>query len=324
MKENMENKTNEIDLIELLQKIGDMIRNGLNKLGNLLMEFLVLLVKKSLWIIGFTILGACIGFFLFSLTKRYYTSEMMARSNAVDNSIVINAINQLNELCLNNNRIMLAQYLGTDIESATKVKSIKAFYAIDNNKDGFVDEADYENTYNPSDTTKKRSNYIFYLKVEVFDEKVFPIVNHGTKKYINQSPYVSLNDSIRKVQALNMINYYNNEIQKLDSLQKTYYYRQMPAESKNNQMIILNEKEIKLVHSDIINLNRAKLDLERSLQIDIDPITVLQDFTVLSREENPWTKYVKMFGILFAVLGFVLSLIWEHRRRICEIIRQNQ
>jgi hypothetical protein len=118
-----------------------------------------------------------------------------------------------------------------------------------------------------------------------------------------------------------LIEDYNQEIKKLDSLQKSYYYKQLTQAAQNTQMLFLNEKDVKLFHKDIIELVNRKMDLERELVVDPDPITVIQDFTSLSKEENPWSKYVKKTTPSFALFGFVLSIFWQHRRKIWTIIK---
>jgi hypothetical protein len=323
MENQSEKQTGEIDLFELFQRVGKSISNLFNKIVQLMKLLLILIIRKSLWIIGFTMIGVGIGIALFSVTKRFYSSEMIARSNSVDNSIVINSINQLNELCRSGNYKILAENLGTTEINASHVKSIKACYGVDINKDKKVDLVDYENTYNPNDTMQSRVEEIFYLKVEVFNETVFPIINEGTKNYIKKSPYIAQNNEVRKQQTLDLINDYNLEIKKLDSLQKSYYYKQLTQAAQNSQMLFLNEKDVKLFHKDIIELINKKQLLEKSLAVDPEPITVIQDFTALSKVENPWTKYVNKTVPFFAILGLIVSLIWEQRKKIWTIIKND-
>ncbi|HON03208.1 MAG TPA: hypothetical protein PLM04_08815, partial [Paludibacteraceae bacterium] len=54
--------------------------------------------------------------------------------------------------------------------------------------------------------------------------------------------------------------------------------------------------------------------------INSEPITVVQDFTPLSKAENPYTKYAISLGLLFAVLGFVISIFWQYKRDIYDLI----
>lgn len=310
------NSNDEIDLLELFSRMGKSVIKSLNWIVNLLYKSFLLILSKAIWIGTFAIIGAAIGIVFYFVTPRFYSSQMVARSNSTNNVIVINALNQLNDLCLNSNPTALAGYLGISVPQAKQVKSIQAFYGIDLNNDGVTDYVDYENTYNPKDTTIKRLKDVFYLKIEVYDESVFSAVRDGIKRYIWSNPYIAENNEIRKEQVTSMISAYDKEIQKLDSLQKDYYFNQLTQKAGNGQIIFLNEKDVKLFHNDMLGLVTRKQSLQKDLTLNPDPITVIQDFTQLSLAENPWTKYVKFWGLWFALLGFITGVSWQYRKSI--------
>jgi hypothetical protein len=320
MENQTQKQTDEIDLIELFQRIGKWINGAFNKLLNLLYFFILLLIRKSIWIFSFAIIGIAIGLVMFSSTRRYYTAEMIMQSNSVANFYIINSINQLNELFKNRNSELLLKYLKLNVNEVANVKSIQAAYGMDLDFDGGAEYADYEDRYNPKDTTIVRLTNIFFIKVEVYDESVFESLKEGTKRYILNNPFILQSNEIRLSQTKSLIESYNIEINKLDSLQKSYYYNQLTQKAGNSQMLFLNEKEVKLFHNDLIELLEKKLALEKSLLLNPDPITVVQDFTPLSKQENPWTQYVKTFVLLFASIGLILSLLWQYRRRLLQIV----
>ena len=249
---------------------------------------------------------------------------MVARSNSMNNAIIVNSINLLNDLFINKNYSALGNYLGTSAEEAKKIKSIDAYYGIDINRDGVTDFIDYDNKYDPKDTTQKRLSDIFYLKIKVYDESVFTNVRDGIKRYISTNPYVEDNNTVRKQQAKRMIKEFEDEIHKLDSFQKIQYF-EVPKMQKtgSSQTILFNEKESKLYHNEIIELYHRKQKLEKELEINPDPITVIQDFTQLSNAENSLLKVVMLWVIFFAILGLLSSLLWEYRSRIWTIIKSS-
>ena len=323
--ENQNQKQNEeIDLLELFQRMGNSIRKGINWVITQLYNLLILIIRKSIWIIGFTCIGIAIGLLFFNHTSRFYTSNMVAKCNSTDNNIVISAINQLNDLCQNDNNSILARYLEMAPEQASQIKSIKAYYGIDVNRDSIVDYIDYTNTYNPKDTSQKIIKNMVFTNVEVYNEEVFTELRDGLKKFIWKNPYIAKNNEVRKEQVALMICAVDREIKKLDSLQQTYYHSQLTQKAGNGQVVLLNEKETKVYYNDIIKLVTTKQKLEKSLSVDPDPITVTQDFTPLSKAENPWTKYVKAWGITFAILGFITALLWQYRKKIYNLIKEKQ
>ncbi|MDX9694824.1 MAG: hypothetical protein RBT49_03440 [Bacteroidales bacterium] len=318
-------RNDEIDLIELFQKMGTGIKNMFNKLIGLINSFFIFLIRKSVWLITFIILGFIVSYMLFTMTKRYYTSEMTARSNSMNNTVIVNSINLLNDLFISTNYSALSEYLQLTETQAKNIKSINAYYGIDINKDGIADFVDYKNSYNPKDTTQKRLGNVFYLQISVFDESVFPILKNSIKSYINNNPFVIENNNLRINQAENQIAILRAEIAKLDSLQNVQYF-EIPKtqKSNNNQMIVLNEKDIKLFHEDKIKLNTKILELEKDLAINPDPITVIQDFAQLSKTQNPITKFIKIWVPIFFVLGLICALLWQYRKKIWFLISEKQ
>jgi len=297
--------------------MGKAIKNFFHWIIWLIQSFLLLLLRKSIWILSFAIFGGYVGYFSYKNTPRFYSSEMVARSNSMNNSVIVNSINLLNDLFENRNYSALGNYLGTSPNEAEKIKSIEAFYGIDINRDKIADFIDYKNIYAPKDTTQKRLPDVFYLKINVYDENIFPNVRDGIKKYISTNPYILQNNEIRRQQTKSMIEEYQNEIKKLDSLQKVQYF-ETPKMQKagNGQMIVLNEKEAKLYHHEILALYNKKLLLEKELAINPDPITIIQDFTQLSKAENPLIQFLKTWVILFSFLGFSIALLWQYRNFI--------
>jgi len=312
----------EIDLLELFSRMGQSIKRFFVWLYNLLTSFLLLLIRKSVWIISFSIAGAFVGYSFYQNTPRFYSSQMVAISNSMNNNVIVNSINLLNDLFESKNYNVLANYLSISPQMAEKIKSIGAYYGIDLNKDEITDYVDYDKKYNPKDTTQKRLTDIFYLKISVYDETIFTNVRDGIKKYINTNPYIVENNNVRKQQDVTLIELYKKQIKKLDSLQKVQYF-EVPKLQKggNNQLVLLNEKEIKLYHTDIINLYNAQLYLEKQLILNPDPVTVIQDFTQLAKADNPLIKFLKTWVVIFAIFGFSFSIFWQYRKRIWNLIR---
>lgn len=313
--------TEEIDLFEIFNRIGNGFKNLFNKMLLMLKSFLIVLIRKSLWIIFFSILGLLLSYVLFKNTNQYYYSEMVIRSNAMDNTNIIRSLNILNDLFINKNYEEVSNSLGISIVQAKKIKSINAYFGIDLNKDGVVDFVDYKNTYNPKDTNQNRILNIFYLKVGVYDQSVLLDLKEGIKKYVKTNPFILNNNEIRKEQTMLLIKEYSNEIEKLYNLQKIQYF-ELPRiqKSGNGQILVFNEKEFKLYHNEIIDLINKKLALEKELAINPEPITIIQEFSQLSRTNN-LLFYIKFLVPIFSLLGLCLSLIWQHKYSILQKIK---
>lgn len=322
---NRPQPSDEIDLIQFFGRIWKSFKNAINWLIDLIGKFFILLIRKSLWIISFGIIGLIVAYVLFTISKRFYSSNMTAISNSVDNTYIVNSINLLNNLFKEKNYQTAADYLNIDVQKVSQIKSIEAFYMLDFNKDRIPDQIDYEKTFNPKDTSITRMNNFFVVRLEVFDEGIFENARDGIIKYINRNKFITENNEDRIRQNLALIETLKSEIKKIDSLQKVEYFElpQMQRAS-SNQMVVLNEKERKLYHDQKLALEKEKLKLEKELIINREPITIVQDFTPLSKAENPYSKYAIIFGLLFALLGFAFSLIWQYKKIIYNLITVKQ
>lgn len=321
---NKTKATDEVDLIELFNRMGRGIKRGTVWLFKQVENLFILLIRKSLWIVSFAIIGLLVGYLIYKSSPRYYSSEMTAISNSVDNSHIVNSINLLNSLFKEKNYSSASAYLDIPVGKAKQIKSIAAFYGIDLNRDKIVDYVDYANSFrfNPKDTMAKRLTNYFFVNLEVYNEGAFTAAREGLKKYIYKNEFVVENNNERIAQNEEMIKVINIEIKKIDSLQKIAYFETpLLQKASNGQMVFLNEKEVKLYHDQLLKLQRDKMRLERENKINKDPITIVQDFTPLSKAENPYSKYGVKWGLIFAVIGFIASLLWQFRTKIVDYIK---
>lgn len=318
-----EKRNDEIDLIEVFQKIGNGIKNLFNNFLNLLYLILLFFIRKSILIFAIIVLGIAYGFFQFKTSPRYYSSSLEAYSNAMSSIDIINYINNIHELFKENNKQGLQSKLGLDSKSLEKIKDVKAYKVIDLNNDGVTDIIDYNEKYKTSDTTISTNRFV--IKVEVYNQDVFPTIQESILNYINQNKYINELNSIRKKQLNELIAKLENEISSLDNLRNVEYFtKEEKLKTQAGQLLVMNEKETQLYHEQIISLYKQKQWLERELQLKTDPITIIQDFSGLSAIENKLIKYIKFYGILSLVLGVLLSLFIENRKMIKTIISDSK
>ena len=314
-----EKRNDEIDLIEVFQKIGTGIKNLFNGLMNILYQILLFFIRRSILIIIITILFLAFGYFKFKTSPRYYSSSIEAISNAISSVDMINYVNNINELFKSNNKVELIDKLSINQSELNKIKNIKAFKAIDLNNDGVTDIIDYDQKYSSADTLVSPKRFV--VRVEVFDPLIFPVIQKTIIDYINRNSYITELNKIRKEQLINLIEKVDDELVSLDSLKKTEYYsKENQLASEKGQLLIMNEKEPQLLHNDILTLYKQRQSYEKALKLNTDAITVIQDFSALSTIENNIFFYIKKFGLIGIVIGILLSIIVEKRRGILKII----
>ncbi|UCG28699.1 MAG: hypothetical protein JSV24_04900, partial [Bacteroidales bacterium] len=267
------------------------------------------------------IIGGAFGFIRFKTTKRFYSSDMIAQINATNAGEMMSHINDLHNLCREGNYNVLSEYLKLDSNIAVKIKDINAFWIIDQNKDGIGDYVDYQNDFDLNDTSHTRISNRFNLQVEVYDNTGFMDVTEGLYNYVAANPYLTNLNENRKRRIKELIVQVDEELLKLDSLQQYEYFKNEPEREKTDgQMLIWNEKELKLLHPDLIQLFRLKQQYEKELEIFPDVITVIKDFTPLAQVENPKSSYIIRWAIVFVIIGIVAKFIFDQRKNINKII----
>ena len=317
-----EKRNDEIDLIEVFQKMANGIKNLFSIFFSLLYSILLFFIRKSILIFIIIVLGLSFGFYQFKTSPRYYSSRLEASSNAISSIDMIYYLNNIHELFKGNDNNGLQSKLELDSLTIASIKDVKAYKAIDLNKDGITDLIDYNEKYETSDTTISRSRFV--IKVEVYDAKVFPVIQESILNYINQNNYINNLNTIRKKQLQELIVKLDNEILSLDSLKKTEYFtKEEKIKTQAGQLLIMNEQTTQLYHSQIISLYKQKQEFEKTLELRTDPITIIQDFSGLSMVENNLMTYIKYYGILSLVFAILLSILIENRKTILNIISES-
>ncbi len=124
---NKTKATDEVDLIELFNRMGRGIKRGTVWLFKQVENLFILLIRQSLWIVSFAIIGLLVGYLIYKSSPRYYSSEMTAISNSVDNSHIVNSINLLNSLFKEKNYPAASAYLDIPVDKASKKNQLPPF-----------------------------------------------------------------------------------------------------------------------------------------------------------------------------------------------------
>lgn len=308
--ENKEKNTEELDLWDLLKTIWNACYSAIGK-------FLLYLLRKSLWIISFMVLGIAFCIFLSSTAKKYYSSTVQMRSN-VNSSLIISQIDVLNDLIKAGKYEELALALQLPVEVTKEVKSIKGLYAVDANKDGYPDYADVneEVKKNPRDTTIKKLDEYLYLNLEVYSDVVFPNVAKTLKSYIKKNEFLGRENDIIRAQGEALLIELKKQVSLLDSFQKVEYFDKTRSGYSSQQLFMLGDKSQTLYHGDYISLYNQQLEKERELELYNEIVTIIQDFPPLSTPANPLMSYLKKYVWKFMLLGFVCAILWDNRKFI--------
>jgi len=332
-----DNSKKEIDLLEVGSKAWDGIKSLsiflLSVSKDFIVFFIVLSIRKALWIILFVIVGILLGFGYYNLKTPYYTSTLEAVTIGVPSSVVINHVNNLENMV--SKPELLAEILKMNVEDVKKIRHIKAFFGVDISGDGVMDLIDYENKYDPAklnplkDTLISRVYDRFFLKVQLYDESIMPVFRDQLLEYIIENNYIQTLFEIDIQLKTDLISELEKEIDKLDTLQmvdvlrktnRTNRTRMLPIERLETVFLLGNEPELKLFYTDVLSLYNQKQNLQRNVEIAKKPIIVVNDFTPALFEEKPVNYYVIRFAFFMFVMGYACVLLWYYRKRIRKAI----
>jgi hypothetical protein len=266
----------------------------------------------------FLALGMGLGYFIYSRAPSQYSSEMIAQPNGFTSIDMKHYIDDIHDMCVNDNVEGLAKSFGISRESAKLISNIEAFYFIDVNLDGIGDEVDYKGNFDPADSTMEIIQGRILIRAEVYQNEVFNEVREGLKKYINDNQYLIDVNILRKMELESQINLTQNEIDKLDSLQNYEYYKSLDESrtNKEGQIVFLNENPTQLYYKDKELLLARNLKYQKALELATDPITIIKDFSALQTEVNPVLLYLLKYGFYFAFLGYLYLMFYAYRKRL--------
>ena len=324
MPESQDNSNREIDLLDLIARIGRGLGNFLKNIYQAVLFLFVFGIRRIHILVLIAILGGAVGILVYKLSEKYYASEMIAQPNGFSSMDMAVYINDIHEMCRRGNVAGIANSLGLSEEIAEQVKNIEAFLYVDVNDDGVGDFVDYKNKYNPEDSTMRLISSRIVIRAEVFNNSVFHDVKQGLRKYISNNPYLVMVNAMRKSELQSLIAQSKEEIRKLDSLQDFEYYKSATEGKleREGQIVFLNQKVTQLYYRDKISLLSSQLADARALELATEPITVIKDFTELTTEEHPLGRFVILYGFLAGLLAYFLLLILKYRKEIGDYFRQ--
>ena len=322
-KPNIKKQTSdEIDLLELFRKTGNKLKKFVIWLWELFLRITVFFLRKSPYLIAFIILGFLAALLKFKTSDRFYSSDMILRSNSVSNADMIAHINKLHFYGEEENKQALAQSLNLDSTEIENLVDIEAFWIIDKNRDGIPDMIDDKNKYD-EDTSVTHMSSRFDVRVKTLHPQSLYKVRDGILYHINTNQFFEKINRIRLIQLRERIAKTEIELSELDSLQNYKYFEEkQKGKFSEGQIVFLSEQETKLFHGSVFDLYGSKQSLDRELDIYSEIVTVLDDFTPPAQPVNSYLNIAKTWVIRFFIIGILLVLILSFWGNFKEIYKK--
>ena len=338
MSDNTNNNKNvrddEIDLLDLFTRMGRALSKMFNALGKAFLITIVFLVRHWLPLALSILAGIIVSYVLRSTSASFFSSDFVLRNNLVQldkkkvkdisgtTSELISQVNKLRALCSNKNS--LASALSLNLESVKNVTEISAFWIINLNKDGTLDNVDYSGNHNIYDTINIRMPGAFDIRVNFNSTLDLNLIRDGIIKYIGSDSLNQQRNRLRITQNSDLLSRVNLDINELDSLQKVKYFEENrnSKPGKDGQIVFMQEQKTQLFYTDIQLLFAKKqlLETERALYPGI--VTVLRDFSAPTLKNNGTRYYGKQIIPLFFLMTLFVLIILANRKKLNEIYKK--
>ena len=327
MSENEElykKRDDEVDLFDLFSRLNKSITKGFKTIGRGLLHIFFFLFRNWLWLACSILLGSGISYVMKLSLEKFYTSELILRTNTIPNVEMISYINRLHTFCEEENYGELASALSVTPEKVQYIRDIEAFWMIDMGSDNIPDYVDFHGKHNVLDTLNIRIQDRFVIRVKTTIPQELSGLRDGMFSYIQNNKFYVDQNTLRLKQADDLLARIDYEVQQLDSLQKVKYFeesrRLMPKEG--GQMIFLQDFETQLLHNDIGELIRQKQDIEKTKTIYPGIITLLNDFTPPFKPDNGMLYYGKVVIPVIFILTIILILLIMNRNKLTEAYKK--
>lgn len=318
----MDNKENqELDLLDVLRIIGNAIASFFVNLLHVIGWLVRLLFQYKYVCVVCVILSVLLGAYL--NRAKIYRAETDLKVTSYPSYYVKDILDPLHLQSISNSWLTLSKELNIPLEDAKSITDVKCFYYVDLYNDGTPDFIDYEGKFDVNDTTMSILSWRLRVRVEGKDTSLFSKMTDALLYMLTNNEQVKRENELRATQMDERISFVNREIQLLDSLRRReYFQKQRELSVSMDKAVLLNEREMKLFHSDLLDLDKLKSDLIWERTFYAQGLLFENEFSYDSRPVNGKLKTLPKFALLGFLLSVVICCGWKFRERISNYLNR--
>jgi len=324
MSEDTTNKNvrnDEIDLLDLFNRMGRTIRKWMNALGRAVLITIVFMIKKWIPLTISIIIGILIAFLIGKTVAETFSSDLILRNNIVTNAEMIEYVDRLHNYYQQGQYTELSTLMKLPQDITSEIADIEAFWIISNRRERIPLYVDYNKKYTVADTANIRMQDRMAIRLISKSRIDLIKAQNGILDFINSDPLMQQRNRVRLRQNREMLDRLYTDIAELDSLQKLKYFE----ETRNNnsekaaQMIFLQQQNTQLVYSDIHTLYTRKQSLEADRDLYYDIVTVLSDFSLPEVRKDSGVLFGKNIVVIVFLVTMVVLVLLANRKKLEEI-----
>jgi hypothetical protein len=329
MSENKENRSvsnEEIDLLDLFNRMGRTINRWCVAAGKAFLISIVFIFRRWLPLGLSVLLGLGISYLFRTSPVSLYTSNMVLKGNSVTSPEMFQYINRLHTYFSENNSTALSEALSIDPETVNNIIDINSQWIIDQNRDSIPDFVDYNKIQNANDTVnlKLRMQDQLNVRLQIKSPMELSKIREGIITFFEKDSLFQQRNRLRLRQNKELIARLDYDILQLDSLQKIKYFEETRENQPKagGQMVFLQEQNTQLVYGDIYSLYKTKQLIESEQVLNNKIITILSDFSVPVGSYNGIINSGKQIvPICFCLTIFILILL-ANKKKLEEIFKK--
>lgn len=216
-----------------------------------------------------------------------YESQMIINSDIIDYATVNEIIKTLDKLIQEKNYEEVAKRISLDIEQTAKVKSMEV-----------------NDIYEYNEKNKMR---LFQISIMIVDNQLLTELQNRIVKYLEENAYVKKRINLKKENIKTRIQFFQKEIDQIDSLKKRIENRGLIRDNSNNLLLF----DPVSVYQELVILFERKLELEKDLEL-ADNFQVMEGFTSFQKPVSPQLTVYLLTGFISGIfIGTIILIFLE-------------
>jgi hypothetical protein len=313
-----EKKQNEINLIDLIFIFFGWIRKTSLKIGNFIGRIIRMGYRHKVLVSILVLVTVAIGQYLSRPSARVYSAEGTALLYGNDAQTVRQIFRQLENSLSKEETISLSTKLGINDSVAKNILKLESFYLIDYMNDSVADKVDYSDSHSLTDTTNVRMRDRIYIRMYTQSIQQVPVVEKAILDFLNNHKLLKARYEAKVREYEQKVAICDNELQRLDSLAKTYYFKQdrMQFSMNPDQQLLLGEQRKQLLYGDLFLVQRVKSNAEFELTNMSAPVEIPSSLVIIPNPLNSRLKYGAYSILVGLLLGLALAGLIEGMKQI--------
>lgn len=267
-------------------------------------------------------IGLGLGYVGSSFPYRFYRVEGMAILNGTTPELVANRYNDLNKmfpstLLPTQGKTDLLHWNGAE-QDCFKFMKFQSYQVVDYLRDSIPDQVDFSGSFDATDTLHMRMQNRLYLRFVTRDLPNVAQAEQAILRYLNSDPQLIAAYESHKANLEWESQFCERQVNLLDSFTTDYLFHQgTDAHFRPNQyQMLIGNRDIRLLHDDILLLLEHKKFVDRELALCTAPVVMQSGFMVSPRAINRRSNTILISLCVFYLLSLAVSALVEQRKTI--------